>query len=191
MNIGHIFKAALFSAALVGLAACGTTAVAIPVPITSAVAGAQVTTPSEAPVADNESTDPSAASEVGKPGVWARFSGGIQTTITTPVAFKPSDTASGTDTFKSFVEFTVKVRNTGTASYDPTLYTTSVSSGGVEAVQVIDIMVGLGLPPQTAVLPGKTIEFKVAYGVKDPADLTVQLSPGFQYDSVTFTAGVK
>lgn len=104
-----------------------------------------------------------------------------------PVPFTPSGTAATGDE-SSFVSFDVTVTNDGVESYDPTLFSVSVQSGGSESDSVVDIQQSVdGFAPQTAVLPGRSVTWTAAFGVDDAADIVVEMNPGFEYDSVVFT----
>lgn len=87
-----------------------------------------------------------------------------------------------------FVAFTVTIDNGATSNYDPTLFMASAQSGSVEASEVFDSENGFNGPPTTKLLPGRTVTFKVGYGVQDPKDIVLEVTPGFDYDSAIFTS---
>ncbi|NNG20984.1 hypothetical protein HJ590_15730 [Naumannella sp. ID2617S] len=44
----------------------------------------------------------------------------------------------------------------------------------------------LPTPPQTKVLSGREVKFKVAFGVADPNDVVMQVRPGFEHADFVF-----
>ncbi|MEP6561217.1 MAG: hypothetical protein ABJD68_09115, partial [Nakamurella sp.] len=58
----------------------------------------------------------------------------------------------------------------------------SAESGSKEADQVFDSANGFVGSPSTSVLDGHQTAFVVGFGVTDPADLVMELSPGVDYD---------
>ena len=113
---------------------------------------------------------------------------GLSVKVSKPAAFKPSDTAAGTDQFKNFVAMTVTIKNGSKKNYDPSQFYMTVSSGDQEAEQVYDSGQGISGTPSTTVLPGRSVTFKQAFGVKDPKDIVAEVRPGFDYDSAIFTS---
>jgi hypothetical protein len=101
------------------------------------------------------------------------------------VPFTPSDTASADDA-PAYLVFEITVTNGGTEVYDPAMFTVSMQSGSTEAGQVFD-SAQLGDAPQTSLLPGRKATWKVAFGVTDPKDLVMQVSPGFEYRDLLVT----
>ncbi len=60
----------------------------------------------------------------------------------------------------------------------------SVQSGDVEIASSTTATNGIVGGPQTRVLPGHKVSWKFGYNVKDPKDVTVEVTPGFDYDVV-------
>ncbi len=121
----------------------------------------------------------------GAPFTW---SDGLAVKVSKPAAFTPSETAAGTDQFDKFVVMTVTITNGSKAKYDPSLFYMTVSSGDQEADQVFDSGKGVSGSPSTSVLPGRSVSFKQAFGVKDPKDIVAEVRPGVDYDSAIFTS---
>lgn len=107
--------------------------------------------------------------------------------VSAPAPFKPSESAYTEGKFKNFVVLTITITNNSTKNYDPTLFRTNVQSGDEAGESIFDSSQQIELPPQTSLLPGRKVTFKVAFGVKNPKDLIVQVAPGFEYDSSIFT----
>ncbi|MPQ97599.1 hypothetical protein GB931_06630 [Modestobacter sp. I12A-02628] len=84
----------------------------------------------------------------------------------------------------AYVAFDVTITNGTTANFEPTIFLTSLQSGGREQDEVYDGEVGGS--PDTTLLPGRDVTFTVAYGVADPADLVLEVQPGFDYESALF-----
>ncbi|MFL6177316.1 MAG: hypothetical protein ACJ715_11755, partial [Ornithinibacter sp.] len=66
-------------------------------------------------------------------------------------------------------------------------FSATVSSGDAESEQIFDSEKGIEGSPSTKVRPGKTVKFDIAYMVLKPADITMDVSPGFDYNDATFT----
>ena len=73
-------------------------------------------------------------------------------------------------------------------NFDPSSFSVNLQSGTTEGSQVYDSE-QLGESPSTTLLPGRSATFKVAFGVTDPEDLVMEVSPtfGFDYESAIFT----
>ena len=111
---------------------------------------------------------------------------GLSVTISAPVAFTPSEFAALEDA-AAYVLFDVVIVNGTSENYDPVIFTTTVQSGTAEGSRVFDGASGLGGSPSTALLAGREVTFKIGYGVADPADIVMEVRPGFDYDSAIFT----
>ena len=83
---------------------------------------------------------------------------------------------------------TVTIKNGTGANYDPAIFHASIQSGDEAGQAVFDSAQGIESAPQTALLPGKSVNFKLAFGVKDPNDLVLQVQPGFEYKPALFTS---
>jgi hypothetical protein len=112
---------------------------------------------------------------------------GVEVTVSAPAAYKPSKyvtVPSGT----SPIVLTITLKNGGTEAFDPGLVYTTASSGSSEAESIFDSAAGLTGGPSTKVLPGKTVTWKEGFAVLNPADVTVEITPGMSYDSAIFTS---
>jgi hypothetical protein len=69
--------------------------------------------------------------------------------------------------------------------FNTTMFTVDVQSAGVAGDAVYDSANGLMGNPYSKILPGASLTWTIAYGVNDPADLTVVLEPGFVGDDIT------
>lgn len=149
--------------------------------LSSAVASAQAST------APDQSPD---AGQVAAFGEGFKFEDGVQVEVSQPAAFTPSASAfTGSGQFTTYVRFDVTVTNNSTKPFTPMLMTFAATSGGVAAEDVYDMEANVtGMGPDGDVLPGSTVTFAVAYAVKDPADLQLDVSTGFDYDTVYFTS---
>jgi hypothetical protein len=134
-----------------------------------------------------ETTDTGSADDTAKFGSAYTWTDGMKVKISKPADFKPGEYAAGTDNFDAFVVFTITITNGSKKKYDPSLFYMTVQSGDQEGDAVFDSEKGVGGTPNTAVLPGRSVSFKQAFGVKDPKDNVDEVSPGFDYDSAIFT----
>lgn len=115
------------------------------------------------------------------------YEDGLVVQVAKPAPFKPSEYAAA-EPAASYLSFKVTIINGTGKRYDPALFTVSVQSNDTEANEVYDSENGFKGSPDTAVLPGRESSFKVGFGVPNPKDLVVEVSPGFEYDSVFFTS---
>jgi hypothetical protein len=138
--------------------------------------------PSDEPAAE-ETTDADAPVSFGQTYKWED---GLEVTVTAPKKYTPSEYASA-DGEGTHMRFQVTIKNTGTKPYDPSLFTTTVSSGEAESSEIFDSGKGLEGSPSTKVRPGKTVKFPIGYTVLKPKDITMEVSPGFDYNEAIFT----
>ena len=115
------------------------------------------------------------------------FKDGLSVGISPPTPYTPSTSASTSNPEGPFVAFTVTIVNGSPNNYDPALFSASLQSGNVEADQVYDSANDVGGAPSTAVLPSRESQFTIAFEASDPADLVLQVSPGFEYRNAFFT----
>src|SRR5690349_22781078 len=106
---------------------------------------------------------------------------GVEMGLSKPKPFQPSEWSAGAEEFDESVVFEVTLTNTGTGQYDPSMAYLSATSGGVMASEIFDN--GVGDVPTTPVLPGKSVTWKVALNVADPAGLVVEVSPGLEFQT--------
>ncbi|MCG2801187.1 MAG: DUF4190 domain-containing protein, partial [Cellulomonas sp.] len=155
--------------------------------LSSALASAQA---SASALADGGTAGTPDASAVAAFGEAFEFEDGVQVQVSQPAAFAPSASAfTGTGGFTNFVSFDVTVTNNSTEPFQPLMMSFAATSGGVAGEDVYDSEANVtGMGPEGDVLPGNTVTFTVAYAVKDPADLQLDVLTGFDYDTVYFTS---
>lgn len=110
---------------------------------------------------------------------------GLSVTVSTPASYKPGEYAAGQDGFDTFVALDVTVVNRTGRVWDPAMFTATVQSANQEGSQIFDSE-NLPASPSTKLLDGREVAFKLAFGVADPADLVVEVSPDFEHQSVLF-----
>jgi hypothetical protein len=111
---------------------------------------------------------------------------GVSATVSVPKKYTPTDSAAGTEGFKHYVSFTITIVNKSGKPFDPTMVTHSVQSNDLEGSEVFD-SAQLPEQPQTKVLNGRQVKYKVAYAVANPKDIIFELAPGFEYNSAIWT----
>lgn len=149
-------------------------------------------TPSDAPsVAPEPSEAPSEAPDPGDAtypfGSTVATDNGIKITVSGATTFTPSEYAAGAEKGKTAVKFDITVLNGSGSNYDPNLFFTTLQSANTEAQIIVDSDAKIGLGPSTTLLPGREAKWTVGYAVTDPADLVMEVSPGFEFKSAIFT----
>ncbi|QNK82583.1 hypothetical protein [Nakamurella sp. PAMC28650] len=144
----------------------------------SSLALAASSAPSASPAASGQTTN-----KLGGPAV--TYESGLAIKVGQPAPYTPSQYAT-TSTFKSYVMLEVTITNGTRANFNPILLTETIQSGNLAATQIFDT--GLSAPNQTMLLPGRSLAYKVGFGVKDPKDVVLQVSPGFTYTPTIFTS---
>lgn len=204
------------SAALFVLTACGASETAAPavVTVTETVEAAAATvdpapepTPVPSPVESDVETSapPESDEDVSSDGTCGDATGmctlggsyifvtengepfGLSLSVSTPTEYNPSESSAGGDTFDAAVTFEVTIENTGETPYDPSLFYSTLASGGVEGEEIFDSANGLNGSPSTPILPGASITFPVGYGLSDPSDITLQTTIDFDAAPVLWT----
>jgi hypothetical protein len=142
-------------------------------------------------MSDVQASAAPAAEEAAKPSTYklgetAEYEG-LTIGISAPTPFTPSEYAV-TGSQPSNVQFTVTLTNTGTEGYDPILTNISAASASQEAEQVFDSANGLNGAPQTTILPGASTSYVVGFNVADPAQIVLDVTGGFQFETATFTS---
>ena len=176
--------------ATVALAGCsGTqtaTAPTVTVTVTVAPKPTPAPTPSEPVSAPSESfTSPAYPNT---PVQWehvAMWKDGLGVSVSKPSTFHPSSGAEGAGKYN--VIFTVTILNKTGAPYEPKQFEASAQSGNVEAESISDAYQGVPTMPQTMLLNGRELKIKVAFAVVNPADITVQVTPGFNWSPAVFS----
>jgi hypothetical protein len=179
--------AALTLAATVALAGCASTIKTTNKPSVAAPSQG-VNHPSDTATSDTPTPTPSPTQAGPKKfGQRYTYDNGLVVTVAAPVAFTPGEYASK-DPAAAYVilQFTV-INGTG-KNYDPSVFQATVQSANVEASTVYDTEANLGGSPQTMILPRRESTFKMAFGVRNPKDLVVQVTPSFDYDPAIFTS---
>ncbi len=146
---------------------------------TSGTAAQEAAAPAEE--ASPEATQDMVAA-FGKAFTWAD---GLAVTIGAPKPYTPGEYAAGTDKYKKFVSFEVRVVNKTGKAWDPSLLHTTVQSDNEEGDEVFDSD-RLGESPRTKLLNGREAKFTVAYGVANTQDLVMEVTPDFEHESVLF-----
>ncbi|MFI2368576.1 DUF4352 domain-containing protein [Streptomyces sp. NPDC018833] len=108
----------------------------------------------------------------------------VQVTVSAPKPYTPGEFAVGHTKGNKAYQVTITIENAGKEKYDANLVTVDARAGkdGVTAEQIFDDKAGTGF--EGSILPGK--KATVTYAFDAPADaknLTVEVSPGFDYDA--------
>lgn len=123
-----------------------------------------------------------------KLGSTHKWQNGVSVAVGKPTEFEPSSSAVGTDPGKKYVLITFTVVNGSDKEYDPADFQASVQSGDTEAEHVYDPAKGVSGAPSTQIPTRGETKLSLAFAVPDPADLTVLVAPGLDYESVPFTS---
>jgi hypothetical protein len=117
------------------------------------------------------------------------YDDGVSITVAAPEEFDPSATAAF-DAAPSYVRFTVTLANDGTESFDASMAFASAQSGNHEASEVFDSEQGLEGAPYTSVLTGRSVSWDIGFGVDDPEDVVLQISPSWGHEPAVFVSGL-
>jgi hypothetical protein len=182
MNIKNSIAAlTLVAVAALGLTGCGgVDKAASPAPEASVAAPVSEQTPEPAV------ETPSNVVEFGGVYTWEN---GVSISVSAPSEFVASEYAMGATPGQAQVVFTFVLTNGSTEPLEPMTFPTA-ASGGTEAASIYDSgnpLGEIGSSPSTSVLPGKTVQWLVAYSVADINDIIVEVSPGFEYQNAIFT----
>lgn len=178
----------LSALAAVTLAACGGTggSVSPTVTVTETVtAGAESSSEASTPT-DEPSSDTTPDGAQAKFGQTYTYTDGLAVTVSAPKPYKPSQYAA-CDKAKSYIAFTITLKNGTGKVFDPSLFHETVQSGQTEGDSCFDSQQGLGGGPDTKLLAGRTVTWKVGFGIADPKDIVMEVTPSFDYDSAIFT----
>ncbi len=179
-RLGLALSAVLLTAGCAGLPA--NTVPSAPVgdnrPATSAPAATYTTDPVPSPTP----TDDGVAA-LGETYLWTD---GLAVTISKPSPFEPSRSAAGTDQFDHSVVFDVTIVNKTGTTWDPVMFRATVQSGNQEGSRIFDSAKNLTGAPSTKLLNGREATFKMAFGVADPADIVMEVSPDWDHQSALF-----
>lgn len=155
---------------------------------TSSASTSAESTPASSGVQDSSvpaTTDATGAIDIGQFGQAYAWTNGLEITVAPGVAFTPGPYASTTPA-AAYLSYAITITNKSGQPYDPTMFTASAQSAGKESESVYDSDSGLTGSPTTSVLDGRDATFAIGFGVADPADVVVEISPGYDYDSALF-----
>lgn len=196
MSIRKALPALTLAAAIALTAtACGTTGTSDdnkPAPATSAPQPADaLETPAAEDKADDKAEDGPLVKAFGESFTW---DDGLTVSLSQPTGYAPGEYAAGIEGFASFIITTVTITNGSEAAYDPTMFTVKGTSGNAPVSEVFDsgnaTPVGGTQFGMSAVLPGQTVTFPMAFGVQNTADVTLEVAPGWTEDMATqYTPG--
>lgn len=120
------------------------------------------------------------------------YKDGVSISVSAPTPFTPSNLdyfplAEG----ETAVILKVVLTNNSDKPFEPSALA-QANSGGKPATYLSDYANpeygNVGGFPTTSILPGQTLEWFVGFGVADPADITLEISPTpFEYDNAIFT----
>lgn len=144
----------------------------------------------EAPVAEVETPEPAVDDMIAGFGEVFTYENEVSISVSAPTEFTPTEYAAGVTPGQVALLFTIVITNGTDAAIDPYAYE-SLASGGAQASAIFDFgnetYGNIGETPQTSVLPGQTVQWLVGYSVADPASLTFEIAPGFEYQNVIYT----
>lgn len=119
------------------------------------------------------------------------YADGLEVKVSKLKPYHPDEYAVKRKGDKHFVVFTITIKNGTGKMFDPSMVSTSATTGEREAEDVFDDHVGGS--PDTKILPGHVQKWPVAYGVVPHKDLVLQVEPGYNeddegYDTILFTS---
>lgn len=146
---------------------------------------------SQSAEAGEASAKASAAEEGGQPvfGDTHTWDDGLAITISEPEEFTPSEYAAGAEAGGTPLLFDVTVKNGTEEPVDALNVNLQSSSGGAVDEGIFDTEAGVDVPT-VAIQPGKSLSWKVAFAVNDPADQVIDVSSmhDFTAETVYFSA---
>jgi len=140
-------------------------------------------TPTEEPSAEPEDEDP--ILKFGQSHTWED---GMQITIGKLESFKPSDTAAFDEDDDRFVKFHVTIKNGTKKRFDPSSFSTTASTGDRDAEEVYDSAKGIGGAPESKILPGRSKNFDIAYGIDKGEDFVLEVAPDYDYEEALYAS---
>ncbi|WP_237196696.1 hypothetical protein [Rothia nasimurium] len=156
----------------------------------SAVASVSPGVSSSEPAAEDSAAPGSATAIDGvlQFGDTAEFEDGLRLTVSEPrTDYVPSEYASRLDeSLTDYVAFTVTIENGTSEPFEPLFYAEG-NSGGKAVDQIFDSEQNIGSAPSGRILPGESVTFDVAFGVADPASVTLDVSADFDHDAVLYS----
>lgn len=170
------FPLAITLAATIALSGCGGGAAA-PAPTVTVTAAPTATVTVTAPETE-PSTDP-----VDDEGTYTGHGFGERVdlndvaavTLGKPKTFKPSESAAYGEGDKDFKVMKLTIENLSKNPLDTAGFSVSATTGSRAAEQVFDSATSIG-DPSVKVMPGKSVMFKIAFGVDEgePLEVTIE-----------------
>ena len=139
--------------------------------------------PSEEPEESEEEEDP--ILKFGQSHTWED---GMQVTIGKLEPFKPSDTAAFDEDDERFVKFHVIIKNGTKKRFDPSSFSTTAATGDRDAEQVFDSANGVSGGPESKILPGRSKNFDIGYGIDRGKDFVLEVAPGYDYEAALYAS---
>jgi hypothetical protein len=174
------------AATVTGTAAPGSTVAAGTTSTSGSPAGSAPAIEDSVVTETPRSSAPGLDTGVAKFGQTFQWTDGLEVTVSPASPFTPSKFAVSSPA-ASYLGFTISVFNNSDEPYDPVLFRATAQSGTTEASTVFDPDNNFNDSPSTSVLPGRTSTFLMGYGVSDPSDVVMEVSPGVEYRSVLFS----
>lgn len=177
----RIIGAAVAALGALTLTACGAT------PATTATSSTTASAPAPAPDPPSSSAAPTTnANPAAQFGQNKVYKDGLTVSVSAPEPYQPSSMALVPPDTVSF-ETSITVTNGTSANFDPSMIQVSAQGGGGAGQEIFDSP-RINGSPDTALLPGGSVSYKVAFAVPATTDIVVQVQPGFDYEAVLFTA---
>lgn len=107
----------------------------------------------------------------------------LSMTVSAAKAFKPGEYSEQAG-YTNYVVFDVTLVNKTGQPWDPSMFYATLQSANEESPSVYDPQ--LGDKPSTKLLNGREAKFKLAFAVKDPKDLVMEVRPDFDHNSVLY-----
>lgn len=123
----------------------------------------------------------------GEPYSWED---GVSINVENLGEYTPGDTDAYEPGFTTHRVFTITVKNGGDQPIDLSGGTIQGVSGGAATDEVFGTYQGIDIGgfPYNSLLPGKTQSFNVAFGVMDPEDMQIEVSPDWDHDYAIFVS---
>jgi len=137
-----------------------------------------------------EASEPEASPLIKSFGEVVTYEDGVSISVSMVGEFTPTPYAAGVTAGKIPTVFLIVVTNNSKQAIKP--YTFALAnSGGMPAEGISDIgneeYGELGFDPTGTILPGQTLQWYTAFSLADPLDVTMEISPGFEYEDAIFT----
>jgi hypothetical protein len=115
----------------------------------------------------------------------AGYADGLKITVAAPTEFQPS--AGAAEPGQVAVRLSVTVDNGTSQPIDPSLITVGATSATAPAAPIVDPTNTINGAPDAALGLGQKVTHLVAFSVKDPEDVQVQVTPGLDREVSEFT----